>query len=137
MQDTKCVIIVDEKLPLGVIANTAAVLSLTIGRTIESITVGPDVCDASGNAHRGITTVPIPILKSTADKIKLIREEISQTDEVVLVDFNSAAPRTTTYEEYTKKINATLKDNLEYLGIVLFGNKKIVNKYTGNLPLLR
>lgn len=32
LQNKKCVMIIDENLPLGIIANTAAIMGITLGR---------------------------------------------------------------------------------------------------------
>lgn len=132
----KCVIIINEELPLGLIANTAAVLSLTIGRTVESI-IGPDIYDASGGKHVGITNTPIPILKSNAEEIRQLREKAVALNHLLVVDFCDAAQTTKTYEEYTNKIGSFQASELSYLGIAIYGSKKNVNKLTGNMPLLR
>ena len=58
----KCVMVIDEELPLGLIANTAAVLAMSIGDKIKGI-IGDDVRDGDGQLHRGITNLPIPLLK--------------------------------------------------------------------------
>lgn len=34
LQNEKCVIVVDEALPLGIIANTAVILGITLGKTM-------------------------------------------------------------------------------------------------------
>lgn len=57
----KCVMIIDEELPLGLIANTSAVLALSIGENVEGI-IGEDVTDKDGHVHRGITKLSIPYL---------------------------------------------------------------------------
>lgn len=132
----KCVMIINEELPLGLIANTAAVLSLTIGRTVESI-IGPDIYDASGGKHVGITNTPIPILKSNAEEIRQLREKAVALNHLLVVDFCDAAQTTKTYEEYTNKIGSFQASELSYLGIAIYGSKKKVNKLTGNMPLLR
>lgn len=44
LQNEKCVIIVDENLPLGIIANTAVILGITLGKS-KPEAVGPDVTD--------------------------------------------------------------------------------------------
>lgn len=132
----KCVMIINADLPLGLIANTAAVLSLTIGSKVESI-IGPDIYDGSGAKHVGITTTPIPILKSNADEIKRLREEAANLDHLFVVDFSDVAQATKTYDEYTQKIGSTQAPELTYLGIAIYGHKKSVNKLTGNMPLLR
>lgn len=52
-ENEKCVIVVDENLPLGITANTAAILGITMGRKRPDV-VGNDVLDLEGNPHRGI-----------------------------------------------------------------------------------
>ena len=60
----KCVMIIDESLPLGEIANTAAILGITLGGKMPQA-VGEDVRDGAGNAHIGVIRIPVPILKAS------------------------------------------------------------------------
>jgi hypothetical protein len=136
MQLKKCVMVIDADLPLGLIANTAAVLSLTLGKSVEGI-LGPDIYDASGNCHLGITTIPIPILKGTKENLREIRLKIIAMGLSDLLDFTDAAQTTKTYQDYTDKISKIQFENLQYLGIALYGDKQDVTKLTGNLPLMR
>ncbi|MBM7870709.1 hypothetical protein JOC70_002203 [Clostridium pascui] len=137
-QVTKCVMVINSELPLGLIANTAAVLALTLGKRIEGI-IGPDVLDGSGNYHIGITTTPIPILKSDSEGINVLRDKVATKDffDLLVVDFSNAAQTTTTYEVYTEKISKLTTNDLEYLGVAIYGDRKKVNKLTGSMPLLR
>lgn len=48
LQNKKCVMIIDENLPLGIIANTAAIMGITLGREMPEV-VGQNVTDQSGN----------------------------------------------------------------------------------------
>ncbi len=48
----KCVVVVDGDLPLGLLANTATVLAITLGARVEAI-VGEDAVDGSGEVHSG------------------------------------------------------------------------------------
>ena len=59
---SKCVMVLDENLPLGLLANTAAILGITLGKHMPEA-VGADVLDGSGKAHLGIITFPVPILR--------------------------------------------------------------------------
>lgn len=133
--DTKLVMVIDTNLPLGLIANTAAVLALSVGAQIPLI--GPDVTDGSQSLHRGITTIPIPILKSDVEGVKEIRSKASAMEGLFVVDVTDAAQTTTTYEDYTRKLSQLRSEELRYLGVVLYGPKKLVNKLTGSLALLR
>lgn len=136
--EMKCVMVIDENLPTGLIANTAAVLALTLGKEIEGI-IGPTVIDGSGHCHTGITTTPIPILKGDARMIKELRNKVydEEFSDLFVVDFSNAAQTTKNYEEYTQKIASFTVNDLEYLGLALYGEKKKINKLTGSMGLLR
>jgi uncharacterized protein DUF2000 len=60
LSSKKCMIMIDHTLP---VANTAAVLSINLGKMVPEI-VGHDHKDNAGDHHHGITTMAIPILKS-------------------------------------------------------------------------
>jgi hypothetical protein len=132
----KCVMVIDEALPLGLAVNTATVLAITLGHRIASL-VGPDVVDGSAHVHAGITTLPIPILKAQGAVIKAIRQQAAGTKNLFVVDFSHIAQRAKTYQDYTQQMAAQTSPHIEYLGVALYGEKKAINKLTGNLPLLR
>lgn len=138
VENEKCVIVVDENLPLGIIANTAAILGITMGMKMPDV-VGNDVLDLEGNAHIGIIQFPVPILKGNTEILKKLRTRLfePQFSELTVVDFSDLAQGCKTYEEFTDKMAACAEDNLSYLGIAVCGDKKKVNKLTGTLPLLR
>jgi hypothetical protein len=48
--DMKCVMVIDPELPIGVIANTSAILGVTLGKHIPK-QVGDDVVDASNKMN--------------------------------------------------------------------------------------
>ncbi|UCM89461.1 DUF2000 domain-containing protein [Streptomyces marincola] len=133
----KVAIVVDAALPAGLAANAASVLALSLGRQVESL-IGPDLKDADGSAHVGITTVPLPILTADADTVKAIRNRaVREHDDVLTVDFTDCAQRTRTYEDYAGLLGAATDADLAYLGVALYGPRKQVQKLTGSLPLLR
>ncbi len=134
----KCVLIIDSTQPTGIIANTASVLSITLGKEIEGI-VSHDVYDKHGEKHRGITQIPIPILAASCDKIKEIRRNLlsSDSDGLVLVDFSDIARQSKTYDQYEKQMLSTGDHEIRYIGIGIYGDKKQINKATGNLSLIR
>jgi len=74
-QDTKCVIVIDENLPIGILANTAAILGITLGKHIPQL-VGEDATDASGQNHLGIIKIPVPILKGNKEILRGIEKKI-------------------------------------------------------------
>ena len=138
VENEKCVIVVDENLPLGIIANTAAILGITMGMKMPDV-VGNDVLDLEGNAHMGIIQFPVPILKGNTDILKKLRTRLfePQFSELTVVDFSDLAQGCKTYNEFIGKMANTSESRLNYIGIAVCGNKKQINKLTGSMPLLR
>ena len=138
VENEKCVIVVDENLPLGIIANTAAILGITMGMKMPDV-VGNDVLDLEGNAHMGIIQFPVPILKGNTKILKKLRTRLfePQFSELTVVDFSDLAQRCKTYNEFIGKMANTSESRLNYIGIAVCGNKKQINKLTGSMPLLR
>ena len=137
-QETKCVIIADEALLAGMLANTTAILGITLGKQVPEF-VGQDVLDASGQVHQGITTIPVPILKGNKELLRALREKLYTSDfsDMIVVDFSDVAQCCNSYDEYMHQAASTKEIDHTYLGIAIYGNKKKLNKLTGNIPLLR
>lgn len=114
MNDNKCVLIIDETLDEGVVA------------------------DGEGTGHSGLTQLSIPVLGASADHIKEIRKKMIEQhpDDVRVFDFNNFSQEAHTYNEYIGLLeNATAAD-IQYLGIALYGHKNRVNKATKGLSLM-
>ncbi len=130
--------VIDENLPLGIIANTAAIMGITLGKKMPEV-VGADVYDRTGNRHLGIIEFPVPILKGNADMIKTIREKLYEQDfpDLTIVDFTDLAQGCKTYDEFIEKMKEVPEIDLNYFGIAICGAKKKVNQLTGSMALLR
>ena len=138
VQNEKCVMIIDENLPVGIIANTAAILGVTLGMKMPDV-VGEDVADFDGNVHMGIIKFPVPILKGNRESIKQLRAKLfsAEYNDITVVDFSNLAQSCKTYDEFIEKMGDCPEEALSYIGIAICGDKKKINKLTGNLPLLR
>lgn len=137
-QTTKCVMIVDDSLPLGVIANIAAIMGISLGKKNSEI-VGVDALDADGNCHLGLIQFPVPVLKASAEKINELRRTLYEPNfgDVSVIDFSNVAQETYTYEDFLNRMRVSGADDLVYYGLAIEGPKKKINKLTGSLPLLR
>ena len=138
VQNEKCVMIIDENLPLGMVANTAAIMGISMGKEMPDV-VGKDVFDQSGNRHLGIIEFPVPILKGNAQSMQMIREKLYEPEfsDLTVVDFSDLAQGCKTYDAFIEKMTLMSEIELRYLGIAICGAKKKVNKLTGSMGLLR
>lgn len=136
MTDKKCVIVVDENLPIGMVGNTVAILGITLGARLPDV-VGADVRDGLEREHIGIIEFPVPILKASAETLGKLRLSLynKEYSDLTVADFTDVAQSCGTYDEFIDKIGSA--EELKYFGIALCGSKKKVNRLTGSLPLLR
>jgi hypothetical protein len=134
----KLVVIINQDLPLGLIANTATVLGLSLGDRVKGI-IGPDIQDKDGRVHAGITQVNIPVLGVNGEQLKSLYDSLfdAQYEDVTVIDFNTVAQRSKCYEDYTQELAACSQEKLDYLGVCLYGPAPKINKLTGSLRLLR
>lgn len=130
----KCVIVLDDALPVGLAANTAAILGISLGKRRPDL-VGSDACDNDGRLHTGVIETPLPILKASADTLSEL--QTTADDSLTVLDFSDLAQRCRTYDEFLDKMAATPSGALRTIGLALCGPAKMVNALTGRLPLLR
>lgn len=97
----KGVMVIDETLPLGIIANTAGILGDSIGAYVPEF-VKVDVVDQSNYEHKGIVTILIPILKGNRDCMKELRSKLYEktNEQIVTVNFSDLAQGCKNYTEY-------------------------------------
>lgn len=132
----KAAIVINESLPLGFVANTAAVLGVSLGAACSEI-VGPDLVDASGTVHPGITGLPIPILSADDSRLKQLVLAASATGDVRTVPFNDIAQKCKSYSDYQARLSSSETIDLSYLGVLLVGTRRSVSRLVGSLPLLK
>jgi hypothetical protein len=131
----KCAVVVSDQLPPGLRANAASVLTMTLGHQVPGL-LGPDVKDADGVVHPGIVLIPVPVLTASNDRLREIWELAGHGD-VVRAGFSSLAQSCRTYDEYIDRLSGTPTQDLDFVGVGVFGPRKPVNKLVGSLPLMR
>ena len=137
-KEETCVIVLDGSLPLGVLANAAAILGITLGKKLPEA-VGEDVADGSGRVHPGIIAFPVPVLRGTQESLQEMRERLYQPEfqDLFTADFSELAQGCKTYEEYVETMGQAPGSGLRYLGVAVCGRRKKVKHLTGRMPLLR
>lgn len=133
----KIAVVIRDDLPLGAAVNVAA--CLTAGITAKHPTLaGQALKDRLGLKSMASSHVPIVALKGNDTVFqRLLTELTAQETANNLCIFPDYAKSIHTAEEYWQRHAHTVHDGTQILGLALIGDKKWLNKYTGNLPLLR
>lgn len=91
-ENEKCVMIINQNLPAGVAANTAAIMGISLGKQKPQI-VGPDVADKNGRYRPGIIEFPVPILKGSSENMQEIYRKLllPEFSSLTAIDFTDLA----------------------------------------------
>ena len=130
----KSAIVLDEKLPPGLLANAAACIVTGIFRGEEGA-LGPEV-PAADYTFIPITKIGIPILKKGHKDFPELLER-AKTNNLKTMVFTYEAQSTNSYEEYMRRVKDKKLSDLKIVGIGVIGEDTAVTKFGGDLPLLR
>ncbi|MET9274807.1 DUF2000 domain-containing protein [Kribbella sp. NPDC003557] len=134
MLTNKMVVIIATEAPVGVALNTAALLGVGLGSHHDD-TVGRDTVDAAGTPHTGMCVHPIPILR--ADDLRTLRAQAAARPDITIHDMHQVAQRARTYDQMSTTLAGTKPEDIEYLGLALYGPRQSIDSVTGALPLYR
>lgn len=132
----KCAILVTDSLPTGLAVNAASVLAVSLGANVEGL-VGKDVEDLDGVLHPGVIYTPLPILRHSSAGIHEVLSVVASDEDMFFATFSSLAQSCRTYDEYIERMSQVGTDDIDLVGIALYGPKKRVNKLVGALPLFK
>ncbi|GAA1599159.1 hypothetical protein GCM10009789_61540 [Kribbella sancticallisti] len=136
MLANKMVVVLDPNVPVGVALNAAALLGVGLGSQLPDL-IGEGTPDGSGGLHPGICVHPIPILKADAARLRELRAAAASRDGIEVHDINQVARTSRTYEQYLATMSGTKEEDLEYVGLAIYGPRTAVNSLTGALALYR
>lgn len=132
---TKLVVVLRRDVDKAVSVNAGAVLGLAMGARLEN-SLGADGKDGGGNVHAGINPHPVPTLVGTEEQLRRIKAGADERG-LTVVGFNEVARRSRDYVRYLDALAVTDPQEVEYVGLAVFGPRTAVNKLTGRLSLLR
>jgi len=98
------------------------------------VVVGEAFVDGAGEEHPGLIATGLPVLRAAASDLPALRAR-ALAAEVGVVGFPRFGQTTTDYEHFRAMVAET--EALEYLGLALYGDGKVVRRLTGSLALLR
>lgn len=130
----RCVIVLNQDLPLGNIANAAAVLALTLGQR-HPMLVGEVLADSHGQCWPGLIPIGISVLAASEEQLSALLQQ-SHATEVDRILFPVDGQQTTNYAQFLASVANRPSSEWRLLGIALAGEKKTVRKLTAKLNLL-
>jgi hypothetical protein len=131
----RCVIVVDMELAVGLAANAAAVIALTVGARHPGL-VGAPLIDASGYEHPGLIPIGIAVLAAKQEALSVIRDKgiLAGCD---IVDFPTQGQQTNDYAAFRVAVAGAPTQDLRYVGVALVGACKSIGKIVANYGLLK
>ena len=129
------VAVLNEKIETGKLMNALAHMAVGLGGNIqnkEELRL-MDYIDADNGRHPDISEMPFIVLKANSNKIRMLRMAAINNN-IQFIDFTDTMT-VGTYEEQIKKTKETKEQDLEYYGIILFGDWQLVSELTGKFSL--
>lgn len=134
---TRIAIIVDPSLPIGLLANTVATLSIGLGAA-EPRFGNTVLTDREGRSIHNSADRPVPILQATPEVIRsLLLTALASPLAGTVVAFPQFARSLHAFEDYLQKFPQTDLAQETIDGLALAGSERWVKSLTGNLRLLR
>lgn len=130
----KIAIAINENLGPGLLANaTACIASGLFGG--EKDLLGERI-DGADFTFIPITKIPILVVKQNNKPWKELFGRAKKNGLKYMV-FTREGQSTTSYEEYIERVKGKRLDEIEIVGIGVLGENRLVDKFAGDLPLLR
>ncbi|TVT62282.1 DUF2000 domain-containing protein [Amycolatopsis rhizosphaerae] len=132
----KWVIVADQSLGPGLVANATACLGAAVGAALPGL-LGGEVVDGSGQSHAGLPWCGCPILGADAEKVRALHDKAVTREGIFVAGMSKHAQASRSYEEYAETLGSTPAEELSYYAISLVGPRNKIDKLVGGLPLLR
>ncbi|MBI2572789.1 DUF2000 domain-containing protein [Candidatus Woesearchaeota archaeon] len=131
----KLVAVLNEKIEVGKVMNALAHMSLGFGGMVgQEVLFLKNYKDADNGDHAYISGRPYIILQArNSNQLRTLRQAALQ-HKIQFVDFTSTMTEGT-YEDQIKRSSETKEADLDYWGIVLFGEKELVSELTKKFSL--
>jgi hypothetical protein len=139
-EDWLSVLVVDESIvDLGILANAAFVMGLTMGRHLPLDTFGPDVKDANGVEYAALTALPHHVRKASKGQLRTLhtRAIAAKKENIhVLVVAYPLQAATSSYLQYTADMALSPTQEMQYRAVHVAGPNEVVRTWTKNLSRL-
>lgn len=132
----KLVAVLNKSVDPGKVMNALAHMCIGLGAVIgrEELCLS-NYQDADGGSHPYISAMPFIILSEKSNKIRKLRQE-AIANHILFTDFTDTMT-VGTYQEQLERTSKTHEEELNYFGIVLFGDWDTVSELTKKCSLWR
>ncbi len=120
---------------LNAIAHMGAGLSASAPDDLREKMSFIDFPDKDGINHKSISALSLIVLKGTGGKVKTTRQAAVESG-LHVIDFLETMTGDT-YKEQLEKTSSTSFNDLNYFGIMMFGEKEKIDPITNKLSLWR
>jgi len=137
--EKKIVAAISSNLEAGIALNVIGHMSISLGAFIpKDELMGKNILlDASNNKHIGISKYPFIITKLKSSKLKklinLVKNEYHE--EIFIIDYPVDMLETEHDNELEQSLLQKNEEDITYLGVVLYGNSKLITELTGKFTL--
>ena len=129
----KSVIVLKSELGPGFLANAAACIATGLFRQQEEA-YGPEIVGKDVK-FIPITRIPILIMKQNKPFKELLKR--AEKNDLKYMLFTREGQSTVNYEEYVNRVKGKSMEELDVIGIGVIGEDGSINKFAGDLPLLK
>ncbi len=129
----KSVIVLKSDLGPGVLANAAACIASGLFRQQEDA-YGPEI-EGKNLKFIPITKIPIMIMKQNKPFKELLKR--AKGIDLKYMLFTREGQSTTNYDEYIERVKGKSIDEIDVIGIGVIGEDEFVNRFSGDLALLK
>lgn len=133
--EIRCVAVVDEALRPGHAANAVGVTAITLGALVPEL-MGGDLVDGEGRTLPGLIPQGITVLAASRETLRDLRTRAAAGG-LGVIAMPALGQQTNDYEEVRRRVAEMATDEVEFLGVIVYGSRTAVRKLTGSLPLLR
>jgi hypothetical protein len=124
----------DETIGPGFLANASACIASGLFNQEKDI-LGPGI-DADYFTYIPITKIPILIVKKHNKDWRELLKRAKKNDMKYMV-FTREGQSTTSYDEYVERVKGKAIEDVGVIGIGVLGDDSAVQKFCGDLPLLK
>ncbi len=132
-REKKSVIVLDAKLKTGVALTVAAHLGTSMGSFGEGH-MGKDwLVDKTGIRHRGLPRYPLVVFKAKVAQLREALNKAREMPELMVVDCPSVFLDAAGDGELAQTLEGTDEQDLDYMGILIYGPRDAVDSLTSRL----